>query len=62
MTATPTRSTPPAAGRVARSPLLARCARWGGWAAGLLLLAAAFMLYTDPQFMVMMADQVWACF
>ena len=39
--------------------------RW--WRAALWLLAAAvlggvFMLYTQPAFMVQMADHVWACF
>ena len=27
-----------------------------------LVLAAVFGLYTDPEFMLLMADQVWACF
>ena len=27
-----------------------------------LLLLAVFGLYTDPDFMILMADQVWACF
>jgi len=26
------------------------------------VLAAVFGLYTDPEFMRLMADQVWACF
>ncbi len=26
------------------------------------LLAAVFLLYTRPDFMVQMANQVWACF
>ena len=25
-------------------------------------LLGVFMLYTDPQFMVTMADQLWSCF
>ena len=33
-----------------------------GWALVALVLAAVFGLYTDPQFMLLMADQVWACF
>ncbi len=27
-----------------------------------LMLAAVFGLYTDPDFMILMADQVWTCF
>ena len=27
-----------------------------------LALLAVFALYTQPEFMVMLADQVWACF
>ncbi|MET1113595.1 MAG: hypothetical protein ABWY08_01395 [Comamonas sp.] len=27
-----------------------------------LVLAAVFAMYTDPEFMLVMADQVWACF
>ena len=27
-----------------------------------LVLAAVFWMYTDPEFMRVMADQVWACF
>ncbi|MBY0455216.1 MAG: hypothetical protein K2Q11_10110 [Burkholderiaceae bacterium] len=27
-----------------------------------LVLWAVFVLYTQPDFMVMLADQVWACF
>ena len=33
-----------------------------GWALVALVLAAVFGLYTDPGFMLLMADQVWACF
>lgn len=32
------------------------------WALVALVLAAVFGLYTDPEFMLLMADQVWACF
>ena len=32
---------------------------WGAAAAALL---AVFALYTRPEFMVTLADQVWACF
>ena len=43
----------------------ARPPRWRGWALGALAVAAAlavFALYTQPGFMVMLADQMWACF
>lgn len=39
--------------------------RWGGlaaWAAMGLGSLAVFMLYLRPDFLVMMADAVWACF
>lgn len=36
--------------------------RWLAWPAILLILLAVFALYTQPDFMVMVADQVWACF
>ena len=32
------------------------------WALVAVVLAAVFMLYTQPEFMVRMADHVWACF
>ncbi|MFG5776851.1 hypothetical protein ACFIQF_07220 [Comamonas sp. J-3] len=32
------------------------------WALIVAVLAAVFMLYTQPEFMVRMADHVWACF
>ena len=32
------------------------------WALVAVVLAAVFMLYTQPDFMVRMADHVWACF
>ncbi len=32
------------------------------WAAVLLALAAVFGLYQRPDFLVMLADQAWACF
>jgi len=31
-------------------------------AAALLVLLAVFMLYLQPDFMLTLADQVWACF
>lgn len=36
--------------------------RWLGWALVLLVLLAVLLLYRDPAFMLMLADQVWACF
>jgi len=36
--------------------------RWLLWIAALLTLAAAAMLYLQPGFMVLLAEQVWACF
>ncbi|MBO9514811.1 MAG: hypothetical protein J7549_11890 [Variovorax sp.] len=34
-----------------------------GWLAGATLaLAAVFALYTRPGFLVMLVDQLWACF
>lgn len=44
--------------RLLRQRLLAAL----GWALVALVLAAVFGLYTDPEFMLLMADQVWACF
>ena len=32
------------------------------WCAAALLLAAVFMLYTQPAFLVQLADQMWSCF
>nr|WP_186827500.1 hypothetical protein [Comamonas testosteroni] len=32
------------------------------WAAILAVLLAVFALYLQPEFMVTLADQVWACF
>jgi hypothetical protein len=39
-----------------------RALRWLGAAAAVLLCLAVFGLYTAPEFMVMLADQMWACF
>ena len=33
-----------------------------GWTLVALVLAAVFDGYTDPEFMLLMADQMWACF
>ena len=46
-----------------RQRIRRRClVRLAGAAALLVLLATVFALYTQPEFMVMQADQVWACF
>jgi hypothetical protein len=37
-------------------------ARTAGWTAALAALAGVFMLYLQPEFMVGLANQVWACF
>ncbi|MEB2348623.1 MAG: hypothetical protein OZ923_08410 [Comamonadaceae bacterium] len=37
-------------------------ARWLLWAAVLLALAGGVLLYLQPGFMVLLAEQVWACF
>ena len=32
------------------------------WALALLALLAVFALYAQPDFLIMLADQLWACF
>lgn len=32
------------------------------WALALLVLLAVFVLYAQPGFLIMLADQLWACF
>jgi hypothetical protein len=39
-----------------------RARKFLAWAAVAGVLAAVFALYTQPQVMVMLADQIWACF
>lgn len=39
-----------------------RPARLLSWVAAVLILLAVFAMYTAPGFMVMLADQLWACF
>ncbi len=39
-----------------------RMRRLALWAAVLLALGGVFLLYLQPQFMLRMADQLWACF
>ncbi|WP_255358203.1 hypothetical protein [Pseudorhodoferax sp. Leaf274] len=33
-----------------------------GWTAALAVLGGVFMLYLQPEFVVGLANQVWACF
>ncbi len=35
---------------------------WAGYAAALLALAAVFSLYLQPDFLVGLSNQLWACF
>ena len=46
-----------------RSPAsLSPALRWLGWALAVVVCLGVFGMYTAPDFMVMLADQVWACF
>lgn len=36
--------------------------RWLAWTVAVVLCLAVFGMYTVPDFMVMLADQMWACF
>ncbi|MBT9512027.1 MAG: hypothetical protein IV104_06745 [Acidovorax sp.] len=44
------------------TPHRPRALRWLGGAVAVLLCLAVFGLYSVPEFMVMLADQMWACF
>lgn len=35
---------------------------WAVWAVALAAMGGVFALYVQPDFMVLMANQVWACF
>ena len=35
---------------------------WVWWSAALAALLGVFALYTRPEFLVTLADQLWACF
>ena len=51
--------------RPSNSPAAAampRAWRWLVWLAAVLLCLGVFGLYTAPDFMVMLADQMWSCF
>ncbi|WP_369642918.1 hypothetical protein [Acidovorax sp. A79] len=39
-----------------------RAWRWLAWTVAMVLCLAVFGMYTVPDFMVMLADQMWACF
>jgi hypothetical protein len=39
-----------------------RALRWLGGTLAVLLCLVVFGLYTVPEFMVLLADQMWACF
>lgn len=41
---------------------MSRPARIATWSAALAALAGVFALYMQPEFMVGLANQVWACF
>ena len=56
MTPSASDSSQPASDRAARA------GRWLVGAAAVLACLAVFGLYTVPDFMVMLADQLWACF
>ena len=44
------------------APSISPAPRWLAWAAAVLACLAVFGMYTVPDFMVMLADQVWSCF
>jgi type II secretory pathway component PulM len=39
-----------------------RARRTALWVAAIVLLAAVFALYLQPDFVVVLANQIWACF
>ncbi|KRC23874.1 hypothetical protein ASE31_04645 [Acidovorax sp. Root217] len=45
-----------------RTPALPLAWRVLAWAVAILACLAVFAMYTVPEFMVMLADQVWNCF
>ena len=52
----------PAHDSPANAPQWPRAARWAAGAVAVLACLAVFGLYTAPDFMVRLADQVWSCF
>ena len=43
-------------------PYWPRWLRWLAWGVAVVVCLGVFALYSVPEFMVMLADQVWACF
>lgn len=41
---------------------MTRTGKLAAWAAAAAALMGVFALYTRPEFLVTLADQVWACF
>ena len=44
------------------APTVTPALRWLAWAVAVLFCLAVFGMYTVPDFMVMLANQMWACF
>lgn len=44
------------------TPALRGWQRLAVWAVALSAMAGVFALYVQPEFMLLMANQVWACF
>lgn len=45
-----------------RAPALPLVWRLLAWTVAILACLAVFAMYAAPEFMVMLADQVWSCF
>lgn len=43
-------------------PAIGLVRRWAAYSLALAVLAGVFLLYLQPDFMVAVAQQVWACF
>lgn len=43
-------------------PAIGLVRRWAAYSLALAVLAGVFLLYLQPDFMVTVAQQVWACF
>ncbi|MDH4464267.1 MAG: hypothetical protein QE290_09560 [Acidovorax sp.] len=52
----------PAVNASAGAPPVPRALRWAAWLVATLVCLLVFGMYTAPDFMVMLADQMWACF
>ncbi|WP_440108165.1 hypothetical protein [Acidovorax sp. BL-A-41-H1] len=55
-------ATDPAATSTAPAAPVPRALRWAAWVLATLVCLLVFGMYTAPDFMVMLADQMWACF